>query len=505
MYKVLFVDDEPLALEGIAMLADWSKLGFEICGLCSNGEEALAAVESSRPDLVMTDIRMPGLDGLELIDRVKQGLGPDSAPIFIIMSGYTDFEYARSALRYGVKHYLLKPVLDTEWAPVKADILGELQAKRREKERKLWSESRQLEAVLARILRGNAPELDVEAAALLERLDRESKGWRYIHIEGETEAAEAAVSRMKLPFPKALMLDGPHGQAGLVAELSLDAADITRSLGRELAGSGAGAGISIGPPVRSLRELPVSYSGALEAAAHYFFQTVHEPAESGSMARFGVSYSLKAMETVEHLLASSEKLQEDETGVLIGRLFQMFREEKTAPPIIQTLCMHIVLKTAETLRELRSEPEPGTEFRDFLRTAPKSVSELEHSLRVYLADYMNRLRCHNESVCGHPLKAVERYIRDNFRKPLTIKEIGARFFLNPVYLGNAFSNKFGIGIIEYIHDLRIQEAKRLLRESNQTVSSIAEQVGYVQYNHFLTEFRKRVPEKPNAYRQKTSS
>lgn len=497
MYKVLFADDEPIALSGIAMLTDWESSGFEICGLCSNGEEALAAVESCRPDLIITDIRMPGLDGLELIGRIKQELEPEYDPVFIIMSGYSDFQYARSALRCGVKHYLLKPVLDTDWDPVFVDIQKELQAKQMERE----GGSRLLKCALNRLLRGDAPEPDEEAAWLMAHLDRKSAEWRYIHIDGESEQAAAAISRMKLSYPRAIVLNGGHGQAGLAVDDSLDAMEIARSLCRELLRAGTQPRVSVGPPVPSLRELPVSYSGAVEEAAYHFFHAKQEPVEHENGKRSSLSYSLKAMKMVELLLASAEKLQAEETGALVSRLFQLFREELTAPEVVQTLCAHIVLRTTEVLRELKAGAESRIESRHILPAAPKCMPGLEQSLRSYMAEYMERLRSHKESVSSHPLQAVKRYVSDNYKKPLTIKEIGARFYMNPVYLGNAFSNKFGIGIIEYIHDLRIQEAKRLLRDSDQTVCSIAEEVGYVHYNHFLMEFRKREPEKPNVYRQ----
>lgn len=503
MYKVMFADDEPIALEGISMLTDWSAQGFEICGLCSNGEEALAVAANCRPELIITDIRMPGLDGLELIGRIKEDLGPEYDPIFIIMSGYGDFEYARSALRYGVKHYLLKPVLDTDWTPIMEDILGKLQAKKLGKECKLWSGSRLLEAALIRLLRGDAPVIDGEVAVRMDSLDRESEGFRYIRIERGIEEVVEAVSRMGLSYPKVMMLDWSYGQAGLVLDLSLDVMGIAGKLCQELAGPEAEVNVAVGPPVRWLRELPVSYSGAVEAAIHKFFYVGREPVEYKNSMRSGLSYDLKALETVERLLEAAENLQKEETDALVSRLFQLFREENTAPEVIQTLCVHMVLKTVEALRDLGAESELWTKFRSLLKTAPKSLSELEQLIRAYIADYMNRLLRIKESVSGHPLQAVERYIRDHYRTHMTIKEIGARFYLNPVYLGSAFSNKYGISIIEYIHDLRIQEAKRLLRESDQTVTSIAEEVGYAQYNHFLIEFGKRVSVKPSTYRQKT--
>ena len=119
----------------------------------------------------------------------------------------------------------------------------------------------------------------------------------------------------------------------------------------------------------------------------------------------------------------------------------------------------------------------------------------------YLTEYMRKLRERRASSSGHPLFEIERYIQENYKSSLTIKEIGKRFYMNPVYLGHAFVKKYGVGIIEYIHDLRISEARKMLLESSATIRSIAEGVGYAHYHHFLREFEKRVMEKPVEYRE----
>lgn len=505
MYKVLLADDEPIALAGISMLADWSELGFEICGMCSNGEEALAAAESWQPDLIITDIRMPGLDGLELIERIRQKQAPGYDPIFIIMSGYSDFQYARTALQFGVKHYLLKPVLEVDWEPVQADILQELERKRLKREHKQWSQSRLLEAALTFKLREDTAMTaqEEELSRQLDLLDQEAEGWQYIHVEGGTGEALAALRRLKLAYPEVIVLSRFPGVTGLAVKLSSHVMELARCLWEELSGSETEVRLSVGPPVKSLRDLSLSYSGAMEAAYRHFLAAGQGPIAYTSGAPAKLSYNLKAMTTVEQLLAAAEKLQEAETGDRISSLFTLFREELTAPEVIQTVCLYIVFKTLDSLREMGDEPELHTLCGSFLAVMPKNLPVLEETLREYMADYIKRLRSHRDAVSGHPLQAVKRYIDDNYKKPLTIKDIGARFFHNPVYLGNAFSHKYGIGILEYMHDLRIEEAKRLLLHTSQTVRSIAEEVGYVQYNHFLTEFGKRSYEKPNVYRLAT--
>ncbi|MBB6670700.1 response regulator [Cohnella nanjingensis] len=112
MYKVLLVDDEVYVRTGLRRLIPWKEIGYEICGEAGNGAAAMEMILTHRPDLVITDIRMPVLDGLELIRRSAEAGRPSVA--FLIMSGHEDFKYAQMAVRYGVSDYLLKPVDEDE-------------------------------------------------------------------------------------------------------------------------------------------------------------------------------------------------------------------------------------------------------------------------------------------------------------------------------------------------------------------------------------------------------
>ena len=125
--KVLIVDDEPFITQGLSLLIDWEKEGFEIAACLENGKEALQFLEKNEVDLILTDIRMPECSGLELMEKVhEQGL---SDAYFIIMSGYDDFGYAQKALRMGCLDYLLKPVDGAELI----EILKKIRSTEKEK------------------------------------------------------------------------------------------------------------------------------------------------------------------------------------------------------------------------------------------------------------------------------------------------------------------------------------------------------------------------------------
>ena len=107
MIRVIVADDEYKVCQLICQLIDWEGLGMRLIGTASNGLEALQMIEAEKPDLVLTDIRMPGFDGMELLKRART-VKADME--FIIISGYSHFEYAQTAIRYGVSDYILKPV-----------------------------------------------------------------------------------------------------------------------------------------------------------------------------------------------------------------------------------------------------------------------------------------------------------------------------------------------------------------------------------------------------------
>jgi two-component system response regulator YesN len=127
VYKVLLVDDERMIIEGISKVMNWSAYHTELIGTARNGLEAFEFISEQSPDIVITDIRMPGLDGIELISKVReQGL-----PVqFIMLSGFGEFDYAKSAMKYGVKHYLLKPSGEDTIGQALAEIVGDLDQSR---------------------------------------------------------------------------------------------------------------------------------------------------------------------------------------------------------------------------------------------------------------------------------------------------------------------------------------------------------------------------------------
>jgi len=133
MLKVVVIEDEPAFLQELVFATDWEAWDCLIVGTARDGLSALDLIREKKPDIVVTDIRMPGMDGLELAAATRETLG-EEAPEFVVISGYGDFDYARRALKLGVRNYLLKPLDDEELAETIARLRSEL-ANRRRKDR----------------------------------------------------------------------------------------------------------------------------------------------------------------------------------------------------------------------------------------------------------------------------------------------------------------------------------------------------------------------------------
>lgn len=119
MLKMIIVDDERTIRDALKIFLDWQSLGIEIIGDYKNGAEAFDAMLDDYPDIVLTDIKMPGLNGLELIERAyRAGMNVQ----FVILSGYAEFEFAKNAMQYGVRHYLLKPISEEQLRKVMVEV-----------------------------------------------------------------------------------------------------------------------------------------------------------------------------------------------------------------------------------------------------------------------------------------------------------------------------------------------------------------------------------------------
>lgn len=129
MFRVLIVDDEPMIREGLRTLINWNEIGFEVCGDAVNGKDGISKAMELKPDFIITDINMPGINGLRMIEELKRH---NMECVFLLLTGYSDFSYAQTAMRLGLRDYILKPIDKEELTKTVKKIYNILLARDRE-------------------------------------------------------------------------------------------------------------------------------------------------------------------------------------------------------------------------------------------------------------------------------------------------------------------------------------------------------------------------------------
>ncbi len=518
MFKVLIVDDEPMAREAVKIAADWEDYGFIISGECENGDEALIAADKIRPDLIVTDIRMPDMDGLELIKKVFNNVDSDTS--FILVSGYDDFDYAKRALQLGIRHYILKPVFREDLTELLVKVLQELEQREELKRIKKESTETELSLFFASLLEGSMDQKMIHANWPLDISYRMAE-WtgaildipkRINDTNHEKENDLKTYDDLKIAFQRITskdrliltMLYG-NGLYGIIfCCIKETATNFLMNEVKEILNElfPQGFYLSVGNPVRDVERLSVSMNEAEAALEYRFFSRPGSILFFRELENRSLCYQFGNMHSLDLLLNALESLDQASVLKYTQEMFRTFHEIYTAPEIVEMHIINIFYKSLSILRSMGGSFEGFPQSREIYRIldARLSLNELEIVLIEYiksLLDYTTLLKTQD---AHSNMKKVEEYIRNNFNRSLTIREIAGNLFIHPTYLGHLINKWFGCSFNEYLHKLRMEKAKQLLSDTDMKVHEIAVELGYGTYNNFLEQFYKSFSMKPTDYR-----
>lgn len=524
--KVILVDDEMFARKGLAGLIPWERYGFEVVGEAEDGEEALALIGRLSPDVVVTDIRMPVLDGLEMIRGAQErGYGGTH---FIIISGFGDFKYAQQAVRFGVQDYLLKPIDEYELIASLVRIGEQL---KREQERLEAEDALRRPSLFEALVSGRAEARELEAG-------RHTLGWpadlqyRYYAVElndaPPAEDAEAALRRagdVSRALARAVTdtaavppcAGEPYVhfrdryELGLLVPGAI-APQEAKALGERLArAAGCGEGVAprvyIGEAAPGLRRARQSFISAQETRKAKFakdgetvllFEEIRD-AEPG------------ACREIEPAVYASllEGLEENDADAMAGALDRMlaaFREERFAPDAVAAAVSRVVYGATAIVRTMQGDDRRLTTMNATLgwQETPRSLAGMRDLLQAFLAECAGYISSLRESIGKGDIAKIKAYIDRHFHENISLKSIAQRYYMNAVYLGQLFKKTYQVYFNEYVLQLRIQEAKRQLRQTDKKVYEIAASVGFCNADYFVTQFEKVERKTPTAYKNAIS-
>ena len=505
-FKVLLIDDEPGALEGMQLWINWEKLGFEVCGMCSNGEEGLRLIREHKPDLVITDVHMPVLSGLDMISEWQKEGGEGVK--FIIVSGYSDFEYARRALRYGVSHYMLKPVIGEEAEKEIEKIRSELLQERDHQSIEQIAGREEMTSLIRQSLSDEGSVAFFDKAKTLSAI---CEVWGLCLVQADPDrfaALRDTAAALADEEPWVFLVDLEPGSFTLVYGVS--AADDKLSeqhpvLARLMAAcQGERVFISLGEEQDSLLHLGSSLASAREAAQHKFYDSSYDGLvryEDISKHSFSHQYQIQL---INGMIQAAELLDAAAFKEEAEKVSSLFRELRLSPEIVRKMVIHVMFHI-ESLGAQAAAMDPSADRS--VQAGLPPVILLDELMRI-LIDFgeqrIGRQQQQQVMMAQGVTQEINRYIEMHFRDNLTIKKLAELFFLNPVYLGQLLVKKNGMSFHDQLHQLRIQEAARLMEQRGLKNSEIAETVGYNSYAQFLKHFEKITGMSPSEYRNQRS-
>lgn len=481
MYKVMIVDDELWAIRGIRNAFDWEKYGFEITGQFTSSSKAWESICAEKPDLVFTDIRMPGMSGLDLIKKVKgQGLDVE----FVIVSGFAEFQYAQEALRYGALDYFLKPV-DIDLAD---QLIGKLAlhfSKKRDVRNNLLLEA--LTSSDQGELRSLVPQLFDCAQGCYYRVlvlyfDHESKDFR-----GMNSLGDRPVYALKVESGPRKILYVLKAEERTKVEM--------RCEGRALRESGiSAAGMS---SVSSQYEHIGKLIKEADLAASHFFI-------GGEAELFQYESKLHLVKPcLEGIQSIAQRRPLEGTGEVMADLTAYFKKHRLGMDEVVYLWNQsvslLVGSYYEEVKDMELEFLNYSEIKERFENFESLCSFLQDVL-AYIRQRNNRsLQEGDIQSCFNRLIA---YIDQNFEQKLYLKDLSAQFFVNQVYCCQLFKKNLGKTFSEYVTELRIGKACELLEQTSMSIEEVAIGTGFADYYYFNKVFKKECGTTPTKFRKK---
>lgn len=511
MYKLLIVDDEKIVIEGLTSAIDWKEHQIEIVETASNGQEALQCIINNPPHIVLVDIQMPGLNGLDLIQQVKK-FHPDI--VFIIISGYTEFDYAKRAIELEAVDYLVKPIEIDEIVNVVKKGLIKYEKVKAEKENNYQIQKYQTEL----------EEKDVLNLILGRKIDNfetgnRFKGWKLliagfkstIWKQNIEKKGQGIFESLKIPFAKR----GYEAFIYIIEDFIVT--------------------MYANPSQKEIQDsFLIEFSSLLQqemntapligvSNTYYDFSYIRQSYQEAEEAfHIGVYLNqlfthYKDLEKINNTVGNEiinkidycfkkDNFNLDKMNLLIHDILNYSIENMLSPVKAKYLCFKLinyVFKYVQHEFELEIENILGEEYQLYEElNRLRSIEEINH----WLENLVNQIFGYmNDNRISHKDKLildVKNYLQKNFNQSILLDEVAESFHISPPYLSSLFSKKVSMTIFEYITNIRINKAKELLRTTNYKILDICNEVGYKDPRYFNQVFKKQVGLAPSQYRSK---
>lgn len=520
LYRVLLVDDEEDIREGISRKMDWLGLGFSLVGEAANGQDALELAESLRPDVILTDIKMPFMDGLELCRILTDRL---PAARFVVFSGFDAFEYAKQAIQMNVVEYILKPINADELSNVLRRLKDQLDRERAERRnvellRSRYTENLPIlrELFYANLLDGRIePGTERERAAHLD-IDLQGEEWAVglAYIGSDRRDALSTLSVQKL-LEESLTADRCrltlyNDWVAVIVSLteSFTIYDLIRVLDRvcTLAASylGLTLTVGVGAPCKELSGMARSAAEARTALEYRSMVGRGQVIYIGDLEPDG-GQVLTFEEADERTLTAAVRLgSEQEVRDAAAALAGKIREANPSAGQYNLFLMELVTHLMKMTRRsgVGVEEVFGTGFSLPIQdSALPSLEELEDWCAERYLRLRTLIRRRQTDSAGQTVETAKEYIRQHYAESdLSVEKLCAYLHLSSTYFSTLFKRETGTSFTAYVTTVRMEAAAEAIRGTEEKTYLIAQRCGYEDPNYFSYVFKRHFGVTPTKYR-----
>jgi two-component system, response regulator YesN len=526
MIKILIVDDEPFIRQGLKILINWEKYGYEIVGEAANGIEAIKELEKKEIDLIIVDIKMPEMNGIELVEHVRNNIS--NTIKFIVLSGYYEFEYAKKAIKYNVTDYVLKPIRKDELIKVLNSFKDEYIKQENQKIMQKTKDKVLYDKYLSEIINGKCDNATLE---YVNEYQNFSKDLRYVIIEINyydnvySNITDDEKRNGKEVFYKKMIkwlgencynviFDGSKYKnyydigfiydKKLAEEYGLNENEYIAKLQKDMRKNQKyDFYIYIGQKVNSIRELLISYKTAIIAKLFSDFSNGNTISYYDQIIeKEELNYDMEK-QYMDDLIHEIDENNKEEIIKCVDKIYSSFKECKIDLEIINININYLLCNLINIARRLDSEANQEDVMKyissiSFEKIISRGSAKHLKDFSLEFSKYLSQLR--QNSVQGI-LSQVDKEISEHYMEKLSLKYLSEKYFINSAYLGQIFKKKYKVCFKDYLNAYRIEKAAELLKSSNDRVYNIAEKVGYSNPDYFINKFVQIKEKTPIQYRK----
>ncbi|WP_270997897.1 response regulator transcription factor [Listeria seeligeri] len=491
MLKIVLVDDEPLIVKGLESIIPEFEQEIEIVGTAPNGAVALDLFSEQHVDVLLTDIQMPVMDGLELIDAWKK---KQPATKTIVLSGFEDFHYIKRGLSAGIENYLLKPLNELELKETLIQIENKQVTNKGIPREEAYYILRDNTIWRWLHMRINKEEWE-ERLALYDMTLGQTKNAVLIQIQPTKEVNNADWKnlseeyRLEYPFmlltPENEIILGIEETTSLSEQILTIQSDIKNYLKNDA------FYLFVSEKVQGEMMYPQAFRQLTRLQPERLVQS------SGSLIAFQkrTKHTWRPKRKQHQLAKLLVMNNEKEIKIWIRSFFQEWLDHKVESDPHQML--HILSELLVLMAE--ADPKELTESMEKI-AEETSIEGLEATTLTYAIRYYNRKKQTDQSK-SPIIQNVLNYIKEHFAEGMSLKTLGNDFHINAVYLGQLFQKEMGEHFTDYLNRYRVNYAKEELLQSQDNLTIIASKSGYTDMAYFYRQFKKHTGETPSRYRK----